>query len=136
MDQAIESIYAELLYNRREHDPGYERIHQSIVGAAQREGVSLRPDAVYFLANNISEMILEPTHLARVRGVSLDTGPVAAEAELYSALDSDLDLIIRSASAEAAVRGRERSPISAASVIFGLGHVLDALRINNWRLWG
>jgi hypothetical protein len=134
MERAIGEIYSELLRVRRERDPGYERIYQSVVGAAHRHEVSLRVDAIYFLANNISEMILAPTHLARLREVRLETGPVAPEAELYSALDSDLSIIIDSAAS--AAHGRERSHISAASVIVGLGHVIDGLKINDWKLWG
>jgi hypothetical protein len=54
MEKEIEDIYSKLVYARREHDPAYERIYQSIVQAEQRGKTSLRPDAVYFLANNIS----------------------------------------------------------------------------------
>lgn len=134
MERAIEEIYSELLHARRERDPGYERMFQSIEEAARRRETSLRTDAVYFIANNVSEMIFRPVRLARERRASLDAGQLASEAELYSALQSDLDVIIELA--RSAAHGRERSHVSAASVIVGLGHVIDGLKINDWKLWG
>jgi hypothetical protein len=134
MERAIAEIYSELLESRRKSDPGYERIYQSVVMVAKRRDMSLRVDAVYFLANNISEMIFGPTNLARKREVRLETGPVAPEEQLYSALDGDLGIIIDQAVKIA--QGRERSHISAASVIVGLGQVIDGLKINDWKLWG
>lgn len=134
MDRAIEEIYSELVQTRRERDPNYERIFQSIVNAAGRRGSSLRADAIYFLANNIAEMVFRPVHVARVRELRLDSGPVASEAELNAALASDLEIIIESALS--AARERERAHISAASVIAGLGSVIDRLKINDWKLWG
>jgi hypothetical protein len=80
-------------------------------------------------------MIVTPLHLARVRGVKVQTtAKLASEEEVYTAVGTDLDIIV--SSAVTAAQRREAPRISAASVIVGLGNVIDSLKVNDWKLWG
>jgi hypothetical protein len=79
-------------------------------------------------------MIFHPLQVAREQGLSLETGPSATEAELHGYLATDLDVII--GAARSVADARDSQGISAASVIIGLGNVIDGLQINNAKLWG
>ncbi len=134
MEPHIERIYSDFLISRLDRDSGYRQIVRLIDEASHRHQISLRSDARYFLANNISEMIVYPMQFARDRGLILETGRPATEAELNSYLATDLDVIISAALSVAG--GRDPREISATSVIIGLGNVIDGLQINSAKLWG
>jgi hypothetical protein len=133
MEPQIEEIYLGRV-NFRGRDPRYARILQSIVRVSGRYKISLRQDALYFLANNIADMVVGPMLGATERGIRLESGRIVSEEELFSYIEGDLPLIIESALS--AANERERQQISATSVIIGLGRVIDRLQINNTKLWG
>jgi hypothetical protein len=133
MEPQIEQLYAERV-NFRVRDPRYIRVVKAIHNVANRYHVSIRPDALYFLANNIIDMVVDPIIAAGERRLRLETGGPVTEEDLFSYIESDLPLIIESASS--AATDRERQQISATSAIIGLGHVIDRLQINNTKLWG
>jgi hypothetical protein len=134
MEPQIERIYSDFLNRRSHRDSRYQQILQSIDEASHRRKTSLRSDARFFLANNISDMIFRPMQVAHEQRLSLESGPLATEAELHSYLATDLDVVIGAALSVA--DERERQEISATSVIIGLGNVIDGLQINNAKLWG
>ena len=70
MDAQIEDIYSEKI-RERETDPRYKKVLEIITRASQ--GVPLRPDAVYFLANNITDMVVKPIDVARERNLTPKT---------------------------------------------------------------
>jgi hypothetical protein len=117
-----------------ERDPRYDRVVHSIVRTGNDLKVQLRPDAVFFLANNIIDMVFNPMRTAGQRHLHLETAKIASEEDLFSDIDRDLPTIIESTSSVA--DERERSELSSASVIVGLGRVIDRLRINRTKLWG
>jgi hypothetical protein len=131
MDAQIEDIYSEQVKSRA-NDPRYARVLGSIARASQN--TPLRADAVYFLANNIMGMILIPMAAARERQLMPENTPLISEERLFEDIESDLHEIIGSAAATTLDRDRDR--ISAASVIIGLGKIIDKLKINDAKLWG
>jgi hypothetical protein len=134
MEPDIEKIYYESVNFRAERDPRYAKILSSIIQAAGKSNVTLRPDAVYFLANNILDMVFDPMRSARRRGLHLATTKPVSEDELFSDIHHDLPVIIESTRTVADERAR--SEISATSVIVGLARVIDRLRIDSTKLWG
>jgi hypothetical protein len=128
MEPNIEDIYRERI-EIRQRDARYARIVQSILHASSQYRSSLRQDALYFLANNIADMVVGPMRVAAERGLH-----GMSEKELFFYIESDLSLIIESALSAATQRDRQQ--VSATSVIIGLGHVVDDLKINNTKMWG
>jgi hypothetical protein len=134
MEPEIEKIYYEFVDARAARDVRYARVLNSINRTAGEFKVTLRPDAIYFLANNIVDIVFNPMLSATQRGLHLLTTKLVSEEELFHYIDHDLPTIIESTRTVA--DERERSEISAASVIVGLGRVIDHLHINNTKLWG
>jgi hypothetical protein len=120
MEPQIEQIYHEQV-RTRVGDARYLRVLRSIIDVAKQHNAPLQQDALYFLANSITDMIVGPVRIAGERGLKLESGSVSEE-ELFSYIESDLPLIIKSALTTA--QGRKRQQISATSVIIGLGMLL------------
>ena len=134
MEPEIGQIYVESVNARAEKDYRYLRVVHSIVKTGHDLKVNLRPDAVYFLANNIIDMVFNPMRTVAQRELRLANIEIASEEGLFSDIDNDLRAIIETTISVA--NERERSEISSASVIVGLGRVIDRLRINRTKLWG
>jgi hypothetical protein len=135
MDAAIAQFYEKRINSRKDVDSEYGSILDAIARVSAQLKAPLRQDAIYFLANNLADMIvypmwaahdLPPTQLPTARPVDRDT--------LSSFVEHDLALII--GSSLLAANERDRSAISAASVIIGLSLVIDQLNFNSTKLWG
>ncbi len=133
MEPQVEQIYLEQIDVRRQRSPRYDRVVETIIEAAKQYPVSLRNDAICFLANSIADMVVTPLRIAYDRKLTLNTN-IVTEDELFSYIEKDLFLIIQSALSAASKR--ERQHISATSIIVGLGQVIDHLQINSTKVWG
>lgn len=96
MEPEIGEIYVEFVNARAQHDPRYARLLKLIFSTGHEFGVTLRPDAVYFLANNIIDMVFNPMRSATQRELRLTTTKLASENELFSDIERDLPTIIKS----------------------------------------
>ncbi|HEY1453299.1 MAG TPA: hypothetical protein VGF57_07530 [Roseiarcus sp.] len=135
MDTQIEKIYDDLINRKSSDHPGYRELITSIRNAAGSTTPRLRADAVYFLANNIYDLVQEPIYIARAGRLALNQGttlPIDQDVRTY--VDGDLPNIISLSRAVALSRGRDY--VSAASAIVGVATVVESLKINEWRLWG
>jgi hypothetical protein len=134
MDAHIEQIYEDLINRKRSDHPGYGELIVSIRNLAATMSPRLRADAVYFLANNIYDMVQEPIYIARAARLALGEGILPMDQEFRTYVEGDLAAIIHSSTAVARERGRDY--VSAASAVVGTANVINSLKINDWRLWG
>ena len=134
MDTQIERIYGDLIDRKRDDHPGYADLISLIVTASARTSPRLRADAVYFLANNIYDLVSEPIYLAKAENLELREGSLPSDADFRNYVEGDLSIVV-SSSAEVA-RSRGLKYVSAASAVVGVANVINSLKINGWRLWG
>jgi hypothetical protein len=134
MDTQIEQIYDDLINRKRSDHPGYGELIASIREIASRTSPRLRADAVFFLANNIYDLVQEPIYIARAARLGLNEGTLPMDQDFRTYVEGDLSAIIHSSTAVARSRGRDY--VSAASAVVGAANVIDSLKINDWRLWG
>jgi hypothetical protein len=134
MDTQMEKVYDDLL-SRRMNNPGYAQIVQLIRDAANvHMPLSLRADALYFLANNIYDLVEEPIYTARAARIALREGTLPTDQDFRTSVASDVSIILGSSAQAARTRGRNY--ISAASAVVGCAAVIDSIKINEWHLWG
>jgi hypothetical protein len=134
MDTQFEKIYEDLISRKSNDRPGYSELIASIQRLSASTSPPLRADAVYFLANNIYDLVQEPIYTARAARLGLNEGILPMDQDFRSYVDQDLsDIILLSASVAAS---RRKSYVSAASVIVGVANLIESLKINDWRLWG
>jgi hypothetical protein len=89
-----------------------------------------RSDAIYFLASNISSMVLQP--YARAAGIRSVHQLLNSEA--WDAIQRDVEAIAGLAN-EVAVE-RDRDYVSATSVAVALGRLAPSLRTTALHIWG
>jgi hypothetical protein len=132
MDEKIEAIYHARV-NARRSIHIYEEIVKSIQIASKSSELPLREDAIYFLANNVADMVVGPMSDAGSQKIKSQSAQIVSEAELFSYIRADLSIIITVANS--AALERKRKEISATSIVIGLAKVIDKLKINSTKLW-
>jgi hypothetical protein len=133
MDPQFEGIYLEQM-NLRMVEFDYSQINQMVLSVSMAMGVSLRQDAVYFLTNNITDMVYAPLKIALARNLKLNVGILVPVDTLLSYIESDIGTII--SSAQTVPADPDAQKMSAARIIAGLGPVIEKLQINQTKLWG
>lgn len=133
METQIQEIYARRVAERTS-DPRYRRLLEIIITESRQRDLPLREDAIYFLANNIADMVIGPMLEADRLRQTLETTRPVGEQTLFSYIESDVATILDAARASADIR--DRNEISATSVIIGLGSVIERLQLDSTKLWG
>ena len=128
MDDDIIEFYASQV-QARSGDARYERVAHVLYQASSEVGIPLRPDATYFLANGINDLVIAPATTVVRFGQ-----PIVDAETLEDMLQSDLRLLVKRAANVST--GRERHEISSTSAMIALGQVVEKLRINDLKIWG
>lgn len=128
MDDDVVEFFRYKISQRLE-DEDYQFVLQMLENVSSEIKLRIRPDAIYFLANGISDLVVAP-----VVNVVRDGKTIVPIADLQELLPSDLWLILKTAVNVSMERGR--SEISSTSAIIALGRVIEELKINDLKIWG
>lgn len=127
MDADIESNFVALT-KRREDFPPYAELVDYIRSSSIPYGFPIRSDAIYFLANNMIDMIYIP-----VTSTPTPIPKIEPEA-LRLAIYQDIKTILAECFKE--LESSRRKVVSTNVVIIALGRIYSDLQINSFKLWG
>jgi hypothetical protein len=133
MNENIEEVYAAQV-RWRAADPRYGAVSQMLHGFAKDTGFRIRSDAVYFLANNLIDLVATPLSVARRSGIAPDGDKMTDKDGSANDYADDLRRVVNAAAEEARQRGRNE--ISSTSALIGLSKVIDDLGISDMKIWG